>query len=55
MEYIPQLLENVVGVVEFIPQLLQHFALGPPNNLWKDYSDFINMEILMALQILLDK
>ena len=37
LEYIPELLENVVGVVEFIPQLLQHSMLGPPNNWWTEY------------------
>ena len=42
MEYILELLENVVGVVEFIPQLLQHSAFGPPNNWGKDYITHIN-------------
>ena len=30
MEYIPQLFENVVGVVEYAPQLLQEFLFCPP-------------------------
>ena len=40
MEYIPQLLENVVGVMEFIPHLLQHSAFGSPNNWCMDYNIF---------------
>ena len=54
MEYIPQFLENVVGVVEFIPQLLQHSLLGPPNNWWMDYIIQMMKEILLLIHFIVE-
>ena len=34
VEYIPQFFENIAGVVEYTPQLLQFFGTSPSKSCW---------------------
>jgi hypothetical protein len=43
VEYIPQLLEKVVGAVEHTPQLLQHSLFVPPKGWWTNYTKEKNL------------